>query len=172
MCIRDSIGGVEGHCELSFWGRHNIQNLAAAAALAYSSGLNPQKIWSSLPRCHTGWGRNQWLRAKNGGSILFDGYNANPESFNTLIENIQPLCAQGAQPMAVFGTMLELGENSPKAHFELGQLCRDLPWQTLVFVGPGGEDFARGWGGESKNCLLYTSPSPRDATLSRMPSSA
>ena len=25
---------------------------------------------------------------------------------------------------------------------------------------------------ERKNCLLYTSPSPRDATLSRMPSSA
>ena len=25
---------------------------------------------------------------------------------------------------------------------------------------------------EIKNCLLYTSPSPRDATLSRMPSSA
>ena len=26
--------------------------------------------------------------------------------------------------------------------------------------------------GLSMNCLLYTSPSPRDATLSRMPSSA
>ena len=26
--------------------------------------------------------------------------------------------------------------------------------------------------GPSPNCLLYTSPSPRDATLSRMPSSA
>ena len=26
--------------------------------------------------------------------------------------------------------------------------------------------------GASKGCLLYTSPSPRDATLSRMPSSA
>ena len=25
---------------------------------------------------------------------------------------------------------------------------------------------------ENRNCLLYTSPSPRDATLSRMPSSA
>ena len=25
---------------------------------------------------------------------------------------------------------------------------------------------------EPKDCLLYTSPSPRDATLSRMPSSA
>ena len=29
---------------------------------------------------------------------------------------------------------------------------------------PGGDDFP--------SCLLYTSPSPRDATLSRMPSSA
>ena len=27
-------------------------------------------------------------------------------------------------------------------------------------------------GGAGKTCLLYTSPSPRDATLSRMPSSA
>ena len=27
-------------------------------------------------------------------------------------------------------------------------------------------------GGEKWGCLLYTSPSPRDATLSRMPSSA
>ena len=26
--------------------------------------------------------------------------------------------------------------------------------------------------GQRKGCLLYTSPSPRDATLSRMPSSA
>ena len=33
------------------------------------------------------------------------------------------------------------------------------------------EDFYRiKW--EDANCLLYTSPSPRDATLSRMPSSA
>ena len=28
------------------------------------------------------------------------------------------------------------------------------------------------WGADSKACLLYTSPSPRDGLLSRMPSSA
>ena len=28
------------------------------------------------------------------------------------------------------------------------------------------------WHPEAEDCLLYTSPSPRDATLSRMPSSA
>ena len=30
----------------------------------------------------------------------------------------------------------------------------------------------QGWNSHHKLCLLYTSPSPRDATLSRMPSSA
>ena len=33
------------------------------------------------------------------------------------------------------------------------------------------EAFAQ-WQGHPHTCLLYTSPSPRDATLSRMPSSA
>ena len=36
---------------------------------------------------------------------------------------------------------------------------------------PGGPQGPRGLTG-STGCLLYTSPSPRDATLSRMPSSA
>ena len=43
-------------------------------------------------------------------------------------------------------------------------------WQPLLLLLTGaagtGKSFA------SKACLLYTSPSPRDATLSRMPSSA
>ena len=33
-------------------------------------------------------------------------------------------------------------------------------------------NFSHGTGGKRSICLLYTSPSPRDATLSRMPSSA
>ena len=33
-------------------------------------------------------------------------------------------------------------------------------------------DWAKDLGFNSLSCLLYTSPSPRDATLSRMPSSA
>ena len=63
-------------------------------------------------------------------------------------------------------------------------LARD-PWEdvTKLVVLPGGRDmpyvaelertFPRaGDGTPADPCLLYTSPSPRDATLSRMPSSA
>ena len=40
-----------------------------------------------------------------------------------------------------------------------GFMVSDLKWATLILIG-------------AIACLLYTSPSPRDATLSRMPSSA
>ena len=51
-------------------------------------------------------------------------------------------------------------------------------WEALGFTPSGGglvEDQGvnvRYLVNESDTCLLYTSPSPRDATLSRMPSSA
>ena len=38
----------------------------------------------------------------------------------------------------------------------------------VVLIGGGGD----GWDGQGGSCLLYTSPSPRDGLLSRMPSSA
>ena len=48
--------------------------------------------------------------------------------------------------------------------------------EFMVFVGPSGcgkSTLLRMVAGlEDITCLLYTSPSPRDATLSRMPSSA
>ena len=40
----------------------------------------------------------------------------------------------------------------------------DLPLQNMELEFPSSE--------QCVGCLLYTSPSPRDATLSRMPSSA
>ena len=55
-----------------------------------------------------------------------------------------------------------------------------LPEQARSFEIPqsfydrlkNGEDYTRKDGSLVKNCLLYTSPSPRDRTRSRMPSSA
>ena len=43
---------------------------------------------------------------------------------------------------------------------------------TLMFANSGMVQFKNVFTGLEKSCLLYTSPSPRDATLSRMPSSA
>ena len=70
---------------------------------------------------------------------------------------------------------------------EIAKLGKTLPadWQTrlpdastpytstIVFlVRKGNPKGIKDWGDLTKNCLLYTSPSPRDLSTSRMPSSA
>ena len=43
---------------------------------------------------------------------------------------------------------------------------------VVAIVDQGGKKNVLAVGDEAKTCLLYTSPSPRDRTRSRMPSSA
>ena len=45
------------------------------------------------------------------------------------------------------------------------------PWKS-AYVQPSRRPTDGRYGENPNSCLLYTSPSPRDATLSRMPSSA
>lgn len=168
--VEGQIGGVLGKTQLQFWGDHNIENLAAAVAMAYIAGCRPEKIWPVLSNCHCGWGRNQWLDTSQGVRILFDGYNANPDSFQQLLTNVQPLF-DSHKLVAVFGEMLELGENSEHQHYELGKAASALHWQQCIFIGPSGPAFARGWqaGGGSKNLvILNTYKESLDLDLSSM----
>ena len=68
-----------------------------------------------------------------------------------------------------FTKVLLKAKKEKKLSFEdLGKLInRDEVWVASLFYGQ-----ATASQGEANICLLYTSPSPRDATLSRMPSSA
>ena len=54
-------------------------------------------------------------------------------------------------------TVVQIGANDGISGDPLYQLAKENKAWNILFVEP---------------CLLYTSPSPRDATLSRMPSSA
>ena len=60
--------------------------------------------------------------------------------------------------------------------FRLITALSQLPSDTAIdaIVNLAGEPIANGWWtrGKRRRCLLYTSPSPRDGLLSRMPSSA
>ena len=79
-------------------------------------------------------------------------------------DRIARLLIHRAAPDIVGGLAVERVELKTSEKCSLGTLAEI----TLVDVQP---DRIR-LGIESDDCLLYTSPSPRDATLSRMPSSA
>lgn len=171
MVIEGQIGGVLGKTHLSFWGPQNIQNLAAAVAMAYLAGCPPEKIWPVLELCHTGWGRNQWLDLRCGGKVLFDAYNANPDSFAELLKNVKPLVGNNPHCVAVFGEMLELGEETATEHEALGRLAGQLPWAKCLFIGPSGARFEAGWKSSGNNempIILNTYKDSLDLDLQSM----
>ena len=57
-------------------------------------------------------------------------------------------------------------------HSRLSEQVTPLPPKPGYKVGPNGGTIPDNPSGKGYACLLYTSPSPRDRTRSRMPSSA
>lgn len=74
--------------------------------------------------------------------ILNDAYNSNPASAAASLETLSAM--KGRRRIAVLGDMLELGEESPRLHKELGEAVSDLPIDHLLTVGKGGEGIAKG----------------------------
>ncbi len=141
--ISGIIAGKNGEAVIPIFGKQNLTNLMAAATLAYACGISPDQIWKSLPNCKTAWGRNQFIETEGGAEILFDGYNANPDSMKALIENI-PLLKTSGKKIAVFGQMKELGAEAKKAHEELGALASNAGFSHIFFIGEDHLHFADG----------------------------
>ena len=74
------------------------------------------------------------------------------------------LAQLGNQPDII---LIITDEQRATQHFPPGWEEKNLP--TLTFLKKNGFSFDRAF---CNTCLLYTSPSPRDGLLSRMPSSA
>lgn len=153
--VEGQVGGVLGQVQLNFWGEHNIENLGLALALAYAAGVSPQRLWKQVESCHTGWGRNQWIETQSGARVLFDAYNANPESFQQLLVNLEKTWNKDKNYFAIFSEMLELGDQAVQEHKSLGERASQLPWQNCLFIGPSGPAFETGWRlGRNENNLI------------------
>lgn len=134
MVVSGVIGEVSGRCELQLFGRQNVFNLMAAASIALAVGLTAEQIWSALPNCQSPLGRNQ-LVMSDFGQILFDGYNANPESMASLIRNLFEIQTLGKK-VAVIGEMLEMGPQTAEEHRKLGELLGNTDIGWVWFIGP------------------------------------
>jgi len=143
ITIAGEIRGVRGEAKVAVFGAHNVYNLMGAAGLALSVGVTPQQIWQSLHLCSTPWGRNQKVKLHSGAEIIFDGYNANPESMNQLIANSLKIESSGKK-IAVIGEMAEMGTAREKVHHELGRLVGEAKFDLIWFIGVSSEDFAEG----------------------------
>ena len=67
--------------------------------------------------------------------MIDDAYNASPESVKAALLTLQSLKTKGKK-IAVLGDMLELGQNSPFWHRQIGRFLRKVPsLEHLILVG-------------------------------------
>ncbi len=141
--IKGFIKGHSGETFIPVFGKHNITNLLAAATLALAAGLTSEHIWKGLKNCKSHWGRNQKVKLKSGALALFDAYNANPDSMEALLENIDSLKVKGKK-IAVLGQMRELGTQSAHFHNLLGIKTGNINFSKIFFYGDDFESFQNG----------------------------
>ena len=141
--ISGKIRGIAGMVDVPVFGSQNLTNLMAAAAIGIAGGLSPQQVWEGLSHCKTIWGRNQLLELKSGAQMIFDGYNANPDSMKALLENFKIL-KTGGRKVGVFGEMLEMGNLAESLHEELGELVGKTGFDHVYFIGANADAFEKG----------------------------
>ena len=141
--VSGTVFGHEGKALVPVVGRHNVVNLGAACSIAISVGVAPEEVWQHMASISGEWGRNQLIKSEGGGTILFDGYNANPDSMAMLMKNLLEIEIQGKK-LVVLGEMFELGEFAEEKHEQLGEMvgCTDI--EAIWFVGPSGQAFEAG----------------------------
>ena len=141
--IKGFIKGQSGETFIPVFGKHNITNLLAAASLAIAAGLTAEQVWKGLKNCKSHWGRNQKVKLKSGGLALFDAYNANPDSMEALLENVESLKVKGKK-IGVFGQMRELGDQSQHFHHLIGIKAGNVDFSKIFFYGDDFESFQNG----------------------------
>ena len=120
-------------------GPHNACNAAAVIAVARRLGMAHSAIAPALANAKGPEMRMQRSQLA-GVSFINDAYNANPDSTLAAIETYATAFGMSkgvSRRVLVFGDMLELGEQGPDLHREIGEaVARAGCFDLVVLVGP------------------------------------
>lgn len=141
--VSGRIRGHQGEAKVAVFGAQNLVNLMAAATLGLAVGMSPDQVWKGISLCRTNWGRNQLVNLRSKAQMIFDAYNANPDSMKALIDNMKLLKNDGKK-IGVFGEMLEMGSHAPELHRELGAWVGKAGFDKVYFIGAHALDFFEG----------------------------
>jgi UDP-N-acetylmuramoyl-tripeptide--D-alanyl-D-alanine ligase len=148
------MGGALAFVQMRLFGRHNVPNALAAAALAGELGMPVDEIAARLSAAEP---RSRWRMEvtdrADGVTVLNDAYNANPESVEAALDTLAVL-ARGRRAFAVLGPMSELGAAAAARHEAAGGYAARSGVAGLIVVGDEaapmltGAKAEPGWTGE------------------------
>ena len=128
--------------ELRCFGRANVHNALAAAAVGMFFGISPEAIALQLSLFRAAGGRSE-VETLKGWHVVKDYYNASPASVEAALESLGDFEITGRR-FAVLGDMLELGALEESLHRQVGVAAARAGLAGLFTVGERGR-----WIGEA-----------------------
>lgn len=123
-------------------GRHLMQPVLAAFAVAHSLGLDLARVADTFQRFATPPGRMCLISGVNDSLIIDDSYNASPVAVREALFSLGSLGVAGRK-IAVLGVMAELGAFSAEEHRKIGALAAKN-CSELVVVGETAQEITTG----------------------------
>jgi UDP-N-acetylmuramoyl-tripeptide--D-alanyl-D-alanine ligase len=120
------------HVSLQAVGLHNVRNAVAAAAATYAAGIELPAIKMGLENFTPVKGRMQRKPGRDGGMIIDDTYNANPDSVRAAID---VLATMKSPRILVLGDMGEVGDQGQAFHTEIGQYAHQVGIEAIYTLG-------------------------------------
>ncbi len=114
------------------FGPFNLANALGAISVAVELGVPPAVIRDGLEAVKPLFGRSQLMRGPV--TVVFDCYNANPDSMERALSFIAELEWPGRK-LAVLGGMRELGAESAEAHRALGRRLAGTALDGVLLFG-------------------------------------
>jgi UDP-N-acetylmuramoyl-tripeptide--D-alanyl-D-alanine ligase len=124
-------------------GYHNVLNALAATAVAWALHHSElDAIKEGLEHFQPSPMRMQ-VTKHHDITFINDAYNANPTSMASALRTLKFLPCSGKK-IAVLGDMLELGQISQSAHYDVGKLAAEVPVEQLFLLGEYAKDISQG----------------------------
>ncbi len=136
----------EFKAEIPAVGTHNVLNALSAYLVGVSFGFNHLEVIKNLKDYKIS-GMRQNIVKKNDIIFIEDCYNASPDSMKASINALMDI--KKTRTIAVLGDMLELGDDSNKLHYEIGQYAKEKGIDLLLVYGKGAEYIKEGFLGDA-----------------------
>lgn len=130
------LAGEQAPVCLQFWGKHQVSNACAAAAMAHAAGLDIQTIANGLALAQPYARRGQRLRTAGGAMVIDESYNANPDSTCAAID---ALVECSGQRILVLGELSKehylTQKEGIRMHQELGEYALNAGVDQILTCG-------------------------------------
>ncbi len=118
--------------ETQLVGAYNFENIAAALCIGKYFEVSAEAANEAVRTYQPTNKRSQIVR-QGTNTIILDAYNANPDSMQAAIRNLEVM--QAAQKAVILGDMYELGEDTEVEHRALGELLASGSIRRVLFCG-------------------------------------